>query len=302
MKTPTQPGFSPLFVAAALLITPVSQGFAADRDPSQPPEKLGSRIVNFFKGLVDRDESPPAYNEYPPSRSYPPQGQGRQPRRFNLDAPPPIPGDSGDYGRPTYDQPERPASRPRTNPNVSPDEEYDPPVNRQGANSGPRSQQDLPYETPPTEPAPATRQKPVEPPTRRQEPSPSVSKTANQKNNQPATSKPSETPSKPASNNHSPVSTTSNSPVSSPDSTPEPPPRRQETPADEPSTASSPPAPSKPSTPSPAASGAPLVGSKTAKPGRVKSPYPPYNELDVTGLSSGSLAMDPTTQKVFRVP
>ena len=45
-----------------------------------------------------------------------------------------------------------------------------------------------------------------------------------------------------------------------------------------------------------------MVGSKTAKPGRVKSPYPPYNELDVTGLSSGSLAMDPTTQKVFRVP
>jgi hypothetical protein len=45
-----------------------------------------------------------------------------------------------------------------------------------------------------------------------------------------------------------------------------------------------------------------LTGSKTTKEGRVKSPYAPFNELDVTGLPSGSLAMDPTTGKVFRVP
>jgi hypothetical protein len=43
-------------------------------------------------------------------------------------------------------------------------------------------------------------------------------------------------------------------------------------------------------------------GGKTSKPGRVTSPYPPYKELDVTGLDSGSLALDPTTQKVFEVP
>lgn len=297
MKTPTQPGLTPLFVAAALLITPVSQGLAADRGPSQPPEKLGSRIVNFFKGLVDRDESPPAYNEYPPTRPAPPQGQGRQPRRYNLDAPPPIPGDAGDYERETYAQPERQAPRPRTNPAAGPDEEYDPPVSRQGPNAGPRTQQDLPYESPPSESAPPTRQKPAETPTRRQEPSPSLGKTPAPKNNTPAAPKPTETSSKPASGNHSPVTTTSNSPVTSPDSIPAPEPRRQEPVADEPS-----PSNPKPTTPSPAASGAPLVGSKTAKPGRVKSPYPPYNELDVTGLSSGSLAMDPTTQKVFRVP
>lgn len=294
MKTPIQPGLTPLFVAAALFITPVSQGLAADREPSQPPAKLGSRIVNFFKGLVDRDESPPAYNEYPPSRPYPPQGQGRQPRRFNLDAPPPIPGGS-DYERDVYDQPERQAPRSRPNPVANPDEEYDAPMSR----PGPRTQQELPYETPPSEPASPTRQKPVETPTRRQEPSPSLSKTQAPKNNTPAIQKPAETAPKPASGNHSPVTTTSNSPVTSPDSPPAPEPRRQEPAADEPSTASSSP---KPSTPSPAAAGAPLVGSKTAKPGRVKSPYPPYNELDVTGLSSGSLAMDPTTQKVFRVP
>ena len=45
-----------------------------------------------------------------------------------------------------------------------------------------------------------------------------------------------------------------------------------------------------------------LTGTKTGKLGRVKSPYAPYSELDVTGLPSGSLALDPTTQKVFRIP
>jgi hypothetical protein len=59
----------------------------------------------------------------------------------------------------------------------------------------------------------------------------------------------------------------------------------------------------KPATPPPPPStSAALTGSKTTKEGRVKSPYPPFNELDVTGLPAGSLAMDPTTGKVFRVP
>jgi hypothetical protein len=55
-----------------------------------------------------------------------------------------------------------------------------------------------------------------------------------------------------------------------------------------------------PSTPS--SDGQFLVGKKTTSPGRVVSPYPPYQELDVTGLSSGSLALDPTTDKVFQIP
>jgi hypothetical protein len=49
-------------------------------------------------------------------------------------------------------------------------------------------------------------------------------------------------------------------------------------------------------------SGSFLRGKKAAKPGHVISPYPPYRELDVSGLASGSLALDPTTQKVFEVP
>ena len=59
---------------------------------------------------------------------------------------------------------------------------------------------------------------------------------------------------------------------------------------------------SAPSEPAVSTTGSPtLIGSRTTA-GRVKSPYPPYNELDVTGLPSGSLATDPTTGKVFRVP
>ncbi len=36
--------------------------------------------------------------------------------------------------------------------------------------------------------------------------------------------------------------------------------------------------------------------------GRVQVPFPPYSTLDVEGLASGSLAKDPVSGKVFRVP
>jgi hypothetical protein len=45
-----------------------------------------------------------------------------------------------------------------------------------------------------------------------------------------------------------------------------------------------------------------LTATRTSNPNRVKSPYPPYNELDVSGLPSGSLAKDPSTGEKFRVP
>lgn len=44
------------------------------------------------------------------------------------------------------------------------------------------------------------------------------------------------------------------------------------------------------------------VGSRTNNPNIVKSPYSPYNAIDVTGFRSGELAIDPTTNKVFQVP
>ena len=44
------------------------------------------------------------------------------------------------------------------------------------------------------------------------------------------------------------------------------------------------------------------AATRTPRLGRVKSPYAPYNELDVAGLPSGSLAKDPNTGQIFRVP
>jgi hypothetical protein len=44
------------------------------------------------------------------------------------------------------------------------------------------------------------------------------------------------------------------------------------------------------------------TATRTNKPGRVKNPFAPDKELDVSGLPSGSLAKDPDTGKVFRVP
>jgi hypothetical protein len=44
------------------------------------------------------------------------------------------------------------------------------------------------------------------------------------------------------------------------------------------------------------------IGTKTDKPGIVKSPHAPFNEIDVNGLQKGVLAKDPTTQKIFRIP
>jgi hypothetical protein len=44
------------------------------------------------------------------------------------------------------------------------------------------------------------------------------------------------------------------------------------------------------------------VAAKSSKPGRVKLPFPPYSELDVSGMPSGSLAKDPTSGRIFRIP
>ena len=83
---------------------------------------------------------------------------------------------------------------------------------------------------------------------------------------------------------------------------------RERDPASEP--APLPPTPSKPEkpiadekkTPPAEDAGKAPLATKTTRAGRVKSPFPPYRELDVTGLPSGSLAQDPVSGKVFRVP
>ncbi|MEZ0390403.1 MAG: hypothetical protein ACAI34_25210 [Verrucomicrobium sp.] len=45
-----------------------------------------------------------------------------------------------------------------------------------------------------------------------------------------------------------------------------------------------------------------MTGTRGSNYGRVRSPYPPYLELDSAGLLPGALARDPATGKVFRVP
>jgi hypothetical protein len=44
------------------------------------------------------------------------------------------------------------------------------------------------------------------------------------------------------------------------------------------------------------------VGDPSNLPNRVKSPFPPYTELNVEGLTQGSLALDPKTNQVFIIP
>jgi hypothetical protein len=44
------------------------------------------------------------------------------------------------------------------------------------------------------------------------------------------------------------------------------------------------------------------VALPTDTPGVVKSPYPPHHQLDVRGLASGTLAKDPSTGEIFKLP
>ena len=46
----------------------------------------------------------------------------------------------------------------------------------------------------------------------------------------------------------------------------------------------------------------PTAAKTGGRPGLVKSPFPPHGELDVSGMASGSLARDPVSGKLFRVP
>lgn len=72
-------------------------------------------------------------------------------------------------------------------------------------------------------------------------------------------------------------------------------------PAQPPKPADLPPSSSEKKAPSQNTLNAPTA-TRADKPGRVKSPFAPYNELDVSGMQSGSLAKDPSNGKVFRVP
>jgi hypothetical protein len=66
-----------------------------------------------------------------------------------------------------------------------------------------------------------------------------------------------------------------------------------------------PPPPPVQTSPRPATIKPDLDNVKTAekiRPGLAKSPYPPHSLLDIQGMRSGSLAEDPASRKLFRVP
>ena len=270
----------------------------ADDDPYRMEThgpRIGTRILLFVKDLAYGENPNDRYRQLPANqpRMMAPQqhNYGARPpgERFNLDQPPPMNS--------------MPRQRP---PQYAPPEMQQPPQNM-----APR---DMPYtsaEAPPKErertdyrgaveekqeEVPPVKIKPKTTP-----PTPKPSTIASKPQVEEAPPKPA--PEKRAIPSEGPVKqtqTVSNSTAASKKAWQT---FAGDTPAPTPTTTSTPPVENKTPAPPPASNtSATLTGSKTSKEGRVKSPYSPFNELDVTGLPPGSLAMDPTTGKVFRVP
>ena len=227
------------------------------------------------------DSAPPAYESH----------YGQQPRAGIIDPryqqAPGYPQQQG-FGQPGYSQPapRYQEAPPRTQPGVVPQYQTPPPPQRQAAAPSASQPGSRMGSTPPprtsVKPAPAPAPKITQSPPKKYIP-PTITKKSS-----PAVE---EMP-PPASNKKDTAAAEQTEYYPLPGAKPK-------TGEAKPSTSSS----SKPSTGSTAGNnGAFLKGKRASKEGRVISPYPPYQELDVTGLSSGSLALDPTTQKVFEVP
>jgi len=266
--TPQQPRYSvPPGSPPPRTYTPPPPAY--QQPPPQQPQGTTSRVGGFFRRLFYGERNSP-------------QGQGQYygaPQGRSLDTPP-----AGYRPGMGFNEPPQAQTQPKIDPK--------PPTSSARAGGSRLSRR-------PSEPA-----------------SP---KSSSSKKYTPPKVKEDAPPSKPKSPT---IGTEPSSPPSTPPSTPEPAPEPKFTPEPDPTTpdeplpgytppSTTPPAGSGMATPKPkdpepttgsSNSGAFLVGKKTGKDGRVTSPYPPYKELDVTGLPSGSLALDPTTQKVFEVP
>lgn len=263
-------------VALCVLGATMGDSLAQEYPPGQKP-RLGKRVLNFVRELVTRDDQEDIYGKYrpvPPPQSRPQRRPGGgSGQRYNLDQPPPEAGyaPSPNYrptppppvrGEPPTRQTPAPARKAKKEPAPAEDSLPEAPASR--TKSRPQPQPRTEDELP-TKPAPV--KKPESKPKAEETPPPVKSKPEPKPEPKPA-----------------PPQTASTDPV----------PRKVEPETKKPD----PPAPTPPTTNSEAT----LTGTRTSKAGLVKSPYAPYNELDVTGLPPGSLAMDPTTGKVFRVP
>jgi len=244
--------------------------------PLQFLPKFGQRMSEMARRLF--------YGKDPTGYDNPPQGYGQNGGGYSLDSTPrpqaapnypqqspqgyPLPGSSYPQQQPGYQYPQQqPQQQPQGQPryNYPPQQQPTAPAPSQSNTS--RSKSPSPAPAPQSKtPSPSTTRKYTPPKVDDSPPSPRTT-------SKPATVTPKKEPKQDAP---PPAPTTR---------------RSESTPKEFPTTTSS-----------SGSSGSFLKGKKTAKPGRVISPYPPYKELDITGLESGSLALDPTTQKVFEVP
>ncbi len=264
---------------------------------------FGRRFGQMFRKVFYGDDVPHGQQGYDAPQNY----QGNR-SDYSLDNPPPYGSHYGAQGPqtginvpPQYDYPQRYETPPNTAPRYE-----TPPVQQQAPVPSPRKQvtpSPRPYATPKTPtvtekkktpsapskkytPPSITRNAPSEPSVQSQPPEPKAPSAPKERERTKVSDVPAGADynfyplpgSKPTAEKNSPPATT--------------------TAQDSGSGAS----PSKSAGTGTAGTGNFLKGKRTNKEGRVVSPYPPYQELDITGLSSGSLALDPTTQKVFEVP
>lgn len=273
---------------------PQPQGnYAPPPQYSQPPPQYSQPPPNYQQPLPGQGYAPGyAYPQQPQKRYENPieflpkfgKRMSEMVRRVfygqdpaGWDSPPPgghysLDSSPRQYSEPTTGiYPPQPGSYqyPQQQPSQVPQPQYSYPPQQPGA-TAPRSPQ----------PAPQTRSTPQSPTTQ--------SKSSTRTYSPPkVTQSPPKTSSKPA-----PTLQRSKEPTPAPAPAPTTTRRSESTPREQPPSSNT----------SSLGSGSFLKGKKAAKPGRVISPYPPYKELDITGLESGSLALDPTTQKVFEVP
>lgn len=242
-------------------------------------QNVGDFIRRSFYGEpVSQSPTQPQYRS--PAGSTPPRGQGR----YSLDAPPRNPETTGFQAPKSSDRPKY-VPAPRTSSDK---------VTKKPSTSAPTQ---APAKTSKkyTPSKPSTFSKPT--PKKVEDQPPTVS-------NYPAPTYPTEVPPTTPQTEIIDAENSKNSPSADstfplPGGTSDAPPSSVET---EPTVKTPEPKETKETASSAPSSNSFMVGKKTSKPGRVMSPYAPYNELDITGLPSGSLALDPTTQKVFQVP
>ncbi len=284
-------------------------------------DEMSRRVGNFFKKLFNSDDQAPGGYQQPPQRYQ--QAPPPQPRRYQQ-APPPS-----QNGNPPPQRKNPPAQQASATPQrktPARDSEPDKPKRKETPSVASSAKSSPKKAATEDKPAPRPAKREEEPPSKpvakhkvAEEDTPKL--TAKKAPEPPAPKKETSTVKAPAHND--PIASKKQEPSKEPGSTP--PSSTSDAGGLSPYTdgynggstvmapkdsiASKPPGrseePQKKEKETQAPAGADIYPTGTRNPdnpGSVVSPYPPHNALDVSGLSSGSLAVDPTTKKVFRIP